>query len=298
MVRDQLEELGRAGRRWLDKPPRRAPNPYADVDTSRPWPVPGHRRGDAAAGSPPPSWCAPPTPTAPDEGLDMVEAARVAEWDAELDAAAGRGPRRPRRRRSTSRCRSLSATAVARLRDDPDQFARELARPMPRQPSPAARFGTRFHAWVEARFGQQALLDPDELPGRGDPGHRRRGRPGRADRDASRPARSATGSRTRSSRRSRSCWPGRWSAAASTRCTPSPGRQLAGRRLEDQPPETADPLQLALYRVAWAELTGVPLERVAPRSTTSAPARPSSFDDLPDRGALEKLLADVERPAV
>ena len=38
------------------------------------------------------------------------------------------------------------------------------------QPSPAARFGTRFHAWVEARFGQQVLLDPDELPGRGDAG--------------------------------------------------------------------------------------------------------------------------------
>ena len=41
---------------------------------------------------------------------------------------------------------------------------------MPRQPSPAARFGTRFHAWVEARFGQQSLLDPDDLPGRGDLG--------------------------------------------------------------------------------------------------------------------------------
>ena len=41
---------------------------------------------------------------------------------------------------------------------------------MPRPPSSAARFGTRFHAWVEARFGQQLLLDPDELPGRGDLG--------------------------------------------------------------------------------------------------------------------------------
>ena len=31
---------------------------------------------------------------------------------------------------------------------------------MPRQPSPAARFGTRFHAWVESRVGQQGPLDP------------------------------------------------------------------------------------------------------------------------------------------
>ena len=65
---------------------------------------------------------------------------------------------------------SLSATSLARLRDDQEAFARDLARPMPRQPSPAARFGTRFHAWVEARFGQQLLLDPDELPGRADAG--------------------------------------------------------------------------------------------------------------------------------
>ena len=56
------------------------------------------------------------------------------------------------------------------MRDDPEGFARDLARPMPRQPSPAARFGTRFHAWVESRFGQQQMIDPDELPGRGDVG--------------------------------------------------------------------------------------------------------------------------------
>ena len=41
---------------------------------------------------------------------------------------------------------------------------------MPRPPSPSARFGTRFHAWVEARFGQQDLFDPEELPGQGDRG--------------------------------------------------------------------------------------------------------------------------------
>ncbi len=41
---------------------------------------------------------------------------------------------------------------------------------MPRPPAPAARFGTRFHAWVEARFGQQGLFEPDELEGRADAG--------------------------------------------------------------------------------------------------------------------------------
>src|SRR5690606_34280593 len=41
---------------------------------------------------------------------------------------------------------------------------------MPRPPSRAASFGTRFHTWVEARFGQQDLLDPEDLPGQADRG--------------------------------------------------------------------------------------------------------------------------------
>src|SRR5437868_14794629 len=38
---------------------------------------------------------------------------------------------------------------------------------MPRPPQPAARRGTRFHAWVESRFEELTLplLGPDELPG-------------------------------------------------------------------------------------------------------------------------------------
>ena len=53
---------------------------------------------------------------------------------------------------------------------------------------------------------------------------------------------------------------------------------------------TADPLQLAVYRLAWAELRGVPLERVRAAfhyvrdGETVAPA------DLPDREALEKMV--------
>src|ERR687896_826850 len=37
---------------------------------------------------------------------------------------------------------------------------------MPRPPAPSARAGSRFHAWVEARFGQLPLLGADEVPGR------------------------------------------------------------------------------------------------------------------------------------
>src|SRR5687768_17939860 len=34
--------------------------------------------------------------------------------------------------------------------------------------SPLARRGTRFHLWLEQRWGQQRLLDLDELPGAAD----------------------------------------------------------------------------------------------------------------------------------
>ena len=123
---------------------------------------------------------------------------------------------------------SLSATALARLRDDPDGFAADLARPMPRQPSPAARFGTRFHAWVESRFGQQDLFDPDDLPGRGDAGIDDDADLQRADRHLRVRAVRRPDPRTPSRRRSRWCCAGRWCAAGSTRCTPSRVRTATG----------------------------------------------------------------------
>lgn len=62
----------------------------------------------------------------------------------------------------------LSASAVVRLAGDPAEFARALRRPVPQRPSPQARRGTRFHAWVEGFFGESALVDIDDLPGADD----------------------------------------------------------------------------------------------------------------------------------
>ena len=54
--------------------------------------------------------------------------------------------------------------------------------------------------------------------------------------------------------------------------------------------QTADPLQLALYRVAWAELTGTPLERVRAAFHYVRTGRTVEPADLPDRDELERLL--------
>ena len=195
----------------------------------------------------------------------MVESARVHEWDEEMqrlldEARLDRADDVPVPLPS-----SLSATSLARLRDDPDGLATDLARPMPRQPSPSARFGTRFHAWVEARFGQQELMDPDELPGRAD-----------TEIDDEDDLRELVRLFER----------GEFADRTPVAVEPPFALVLAGQvvrgridavyadpKRPDEPgflvvdwktnrAQTADPLQLAIYRLAWAELAGVDVERV------------------------------------
>ncbi|MEL0249052.1 MAG: PD-(D/E)XK nuclease family protein, partial [Actinomycetota bacterium] len=46
--------------------------------------------------------------------------------------------------------------------------ALDVLRPMPRHPSLAAARGVAWHAWVETMFGQQSLMAVDDLPGAAD----------------------------------------------------------------------------------------------------------------------------------
>ena len=62
----------------------------------------------------------------------------------------------------------LSVSQLVALREDPDELARRLRRPLPSKPAPLARRGTAFHLWLEQRWGGEKLLDLDELPGAGD----------------------------------------------------------------------------------------------------------------------------------
>jgi DNA helicase-2/ATP-dependent DNA helicase PcrA len=291
VVRDQLAEWGQPVERWLEKPEGKAPNPNDDLDPSRPWPVPGPgeeaRRRLAAA-----ELVRSADPTAPDEGLDMVEAARVAEWDDDLAQLLAEA----RAERATTvelpLPSSLSATSVARLRDDPEGFARDLARPMPRPPAPAARFGTAFHAWVEERFGQQALIEPDELPGRADAGIDDEADLGdvvkrfedgpfadRVPHAVEAPfALVLAGQVVR----------GRIDAVYAEPAESGGGYLVVDWKTGRH--ETSDPLQLALYRLAWSELTGVPLEQVRAVFHYVRSGRTVEPSDLPDREALEGLL--------
>ncbi|HEY9564565.1 MAG TPA: PD-(D/E)XK nuclease family protein, partial [Nocardioides sp.] len=185
---------------------------------------------------------------------------------------------------------SLSATTLARLRDDPEGLARDLARPMPRQPSPTARFGTRFHAWVEARFGQQSLLDPDDLPGRADLGI-----------DDESDLKQLT------ERFASGPFGQRAPLAIEPPFALVLGQQVVRGRIDavylehdgthlvvdwktNRAPN-ADPLQLAVYRLAWAELNGLPVEKVrAAFHYVRTGKTVEHTEQLPGRDELEKLL--------
>jgi DNA helicase-2/ATP-dependent DNA helicase PcrA len=189
----------------------------------------------------------------------------------------------------------MSATSAMALTKDAADFARSLARPMPRRPSPAARFGTRFHAWIEDHYGMTGLFDPTDLPGRGDAG---------IDSDAELD-------------RLKQMFLASEFAGRTPEQIEAPfslvlgGQQFGGRidavfssndgdgtrRYEVVDWKTnaaadADPLQLSIYRLAWAELLGIDLALVTGAFYYVRLGETARYgtDDLLDRARLEQLL--------
>ncbi|MFI1222383.1 MULTISPECIES: ATP-dependent DNA helicase [unclassified Streptomyces] len=239
-----------------------------------------------------------PEEAGPPERLTPEEARTLASWDRDLESLAGE----LRRARATVRevivPASLSATQLLRLAEDPDAFAQELARPMPRPPQPAARRGTRFHAWVESRYEELPLplLGPDELPG-GDESDAEIA----DERDLAELKEAFE--RTAYARRT----PYRVETPFQITLA---GRVIRGRidavyRTGDTYEivdwkttrhRTADPLQLAVYRLAWAELHELPLTAVTATFLYVRSGETVHPRGLPGRAELERILLDEPAP--
>lgn len=71
----------------------------------------------------------------------------------------------PRTRSAALTPAHLSVSDVAWLHRDPTEFATHLRRPMPAPPDPGADTGVAFHAWVERHYRSAALVQPEELIG-------------------------------------------------------------------------------------------------------------------------------------
>jgi DNA helicase II / ATP-dependent DNA helicase PcrA len=267
------------------------------------------------------------------DGLAAEEERLAASWDRDLDALAGELRRARASVRDVPLPPSLTATQLMRLAADPDGLARDLARPMPKAPAPAARRGTRFHAWVASRFEVRPLFGPEDLPGvegadaaadiadeddlarlreaflrspyadrapyrveepfqltlagrvvrgRIDAVYRERTAPADAHVGAAAGAGDGTGGKLGPDGGA-----GGGTGGAADGWTYEIVDWKTGR---GAPAGAGDPLQLAIYRLAWAERTGVPPERVRAaflHVRTGTVVRPP---DLPGRAALERLL--------
>lgn len=246
------------------------------------------KEADDVVGPDPEGWAA---------DVDLLLAERMAGRDDALEVAV------PTR---------LSVSQMVQLRADPDLLAERLRRPVPYKPNPLARRGTAFHAWVERRFGASRLLDLDELPGAADTGA-----DPEADLQALQDAFLA------------SDWADRTPVEVEVPFeTVIGGTLLRGRidavfRDDDggwtvidwktgKPPtaaeETAVAVQLAVYRVAWAELmagergkqrTGdaeePPLQKVRAAFHYVRSGRTVAPSHLPDGDELAELL-DAGKP--
>ncbi|MDQ6657032.1 MAG: PD-(D/E)XK nuclease family protein, partial [Actinomycetota bacterium] len=189
---------------------------------------------------------------------------------------------------------TISVSALVDLAANPAALAAVVRRPVPMPPAPQARRGTAFHLWLEHRFAGEALLGLDELPGADD-------------RDAAADDRleilqqaflaSPWADRT----------PLRVEVPFATRVGPVGVRGRidavfadpaggftvvdwkTGRRPSAAQAEAAA-VQLAAYRLAWAELSGLALPRVRAAFHYVADGITLAPVDLLDRAGLTALI--------
>jgi DNA helicase-2/ATP-dependent DNA helicase PcrA len=220
-------------------------------------------------------------------GLTAAELERVAAWDHDLELLLRQPRGRAARFRETELPTTLTVSQVSLLAARPEMLARDLARPMPRPPRPASVRGSRFHAWLAARFGQQVLMPDDEVPGGAD-----------AEWCSDAELAELQDAFERSEFADRT--PVRIEASFAL---PLAGRVVRGRIDAVYATATGfevvdwktgartdlDPVQLALYRLAWADLAGVPPQEVGAAFHFVRSGR-TIRPNLPDRSTLEAVL--------
>jgi DNA helicase-2/ATP-dependent DNA helicase PcrA len=218
---------------------------------------------------------------------DQAIAAEVASWDADMEVLLAEAARQ-RAPLAVTVPGDLSASAMIRMRRDPDAFALDLARPMPRQPHPAARRGTALHEWIEGQYAVQTLFDLEDLDA--------------ADELTADPVLAELKAAfARSSYATRVPVALEWPFALSIGGHVVRGRIDAVFRDADGRVEVVDwksgssragldDLQLAIYRVAWAEQTGAPLDSIDAAFFLVASGEVVRPQRLADRDELARIL--------
>ena len=161
----------------------------------------------------------------------------------------------------------LSVSTLVELGRDPDAVAQRLRRRLPTRPDPHALLGTAFHDWVQRFFHAERLFDLDDLPGA-------------VDRDAG----DAEDLAELQAAFAVSPWAARTPIDVEVPFDMVIGGRVVRGRIDaifadddggttvvdwktGEPPDTPEAkqhaaIQLAVYRLAWAQLHGCPVESV------------------------------------
>ena len=149
---------------WAPEPPDGEPNPLRDNANEAMWPAdPLRHRGDVERGAQLVAAAMAGDLAGPGEDPDAEVAAWAADVDALLAERERAGTPEPVRLPG-----QLSVSALVELDRDPRGAARRLTRRLPARPDPHAILGTAFHEWVQRFYGADRLFDLDDLPGAGD----------------------------------------------------------------------------------------------------------------------------------
>lgn len=276
---------------WAPAPVNGEPNPLRDNVVEAVWPADplAKRRGDVERG-------AALVRDAMAGGTAAAEA-DVEDWAADVDALLAERKRSMRPPARTLPAQ-ISVSGLVDLARDPDGAARRLLHRLPSRPDPNAVLGNVFHDWVQKYYGAELLFDLGDLPGAAD------AEVGRAPELAALQKAFAA-----------SPWAARTPVAVEVPFETPIGDTLVRGRIDavfadsdggatvvdwktGEPPRGSEAVrrvavQLAVYRLAWAALSGVPASSVRTAFYYVRTGATVTPQELPDVAELVTLLAEL-----
>ncbi|MFL0179593.1 ATP-dependent helicase [Mycobacterium sp. SMC-15] len=280
---------------WAEAPADGEKNPLCDTVNEGTWPVDPltGRRGDVERGA---TLVAAELQAGELQDGDPQDGAAVSSWAADVDALLAE-----RATTATQQARTLptqlSVSGLVELSRDPAGAGQRLSRRLPARPDPHALLGTAFHDWVQRLYGAERLFELEDLPGAADADTARA--------DAQELARLQAAFLE-------SPWAARTPTAVEVPFEMAIGSRVVRGRIDavfadrdggvtvvdwktGAPPDGPEArrhaaVQLGVYRLAWAALTGCPESQVRAAFHYVRTGATVVAEELPELAELAALL--------
>jgi len=300
-IRDVIEQSATEGDpcgvidEWADAPADGDRNPLQESVTERSWPADpaAAARADLDRGA---ALVASLIGDRGERSDGTAESRDVDGWAADVDALLAERERAVQRP-PVALPVHLSTSALVDIGRDPEGAAQRLQRRLPARPDPHASLGTAFHAWVQRFYHAERLFDLDDLPGAVD------GDLGRAEDENLAELQAAF---------ALSRWATRTPIDVETPFDMVLGGTVVRGRIDavfadddggvtvvdwktGEAPDTHEAMQqnaiqLAVYRLAWAAMRGVPVTSVRAAFHYVRSGITIAPDELPSADELAALL--------